>query len=698
MNLIHSENVAGVAVLRIVNPPVNSLSQAVRASLLDAIDRALDDNAVTAVILTGDSANFSAGADIQEFAGGLRGGAFASPGLGDVCNRIAGARKPIVAVIRGVCMGGGLELALSCARRVLSQDARLALPEIKLGLIPGAGGTQRLPRLAGVASALRLILSGETINADEAARLGIGSLSLGNPLEAAIQEATQLTSDDSPPYGSVGDIPWAHPDEDREAALQTAATRLPNPSAAERGALTAVRAAIELPLREGLAREFATFRELIQSPESRALQYAFFSDRRASKLGASGGNSEIRDVRRVCVVGAGTMGAGIAMCTANAGIPVTLIDASPEALARALSRIDSTYATAVEKGRLTAATAQERRSRITGATNLDEVSNADLVIEAVPESLDLKRSVFSQIDEIAPSGAVLATNTSTLDVNAIAAATKRPSSVIGLHFFSPAHIMRLLEVVRADASSDSTIACAMAFAKRLGKVAVLARVCDGFIGNRMFEEYSRQAFFMLDEGARPELIDGALERWGMAMGPLAVIDLAGGDIPWAIRQRRALEQPDRPYSRIPDLICERGRFGQKTGAGFYLYDPKTRKRATDPAIHDLIAAHARELGMPNRQLDESEIVDRCVLALINEGARLLEEGIAQRASDIDVVYRHGYGFPAVRGGPMFVADEMGLAEVIATMERFASGYQGQLWQVAPLIRRCAAEGRRLSDV
>jgi 3-hydroxyacyl-CoA dehydrogenase len=684
------------AVITIARPPVNSLNRAVREAMVKHLDDSLSDPRVSGLVVTGGENTFSAGADISEFAAGLAGDAFKSPGLGEICDRIAASRKPIVAAISGTCMGGGLELALACTSRVLAADVRLALPEVKLGLLPGAGGTQRLPRIIGVRAAFKMIISGDTVKASEAIRLGLGSAATGDLLAAAIGEAERLATGTgtSHPHEAPD---WNEPRLALEAELAAAVDARKPRSRAESAIVDAIRAAIQLPMTAGLVREFEIFRELIQSPEAKALQYSFFSERTAARVPTAAAHSRPENIGRVAIVGAGTMGSGIAMCVADAGLNVTLIDPFPDALQRGLERIEATYATAVRKGRLTSSESERRRAAITAATTLAASANADLIIEAVPEDLDLKRRTFVDLERYAKSTAVLASNTSTLDINAIANVTGRPEDVVGLHFFSPANLMRLLEVVRTDSTSDRVLATSMAFAKRIGKVPVLARVCDGFIGNRMFEEYCRQAGFLLDEGALPQQIDSALERWGMAMGPLAVLDLAGGDIAWAIRKRRAIEQPDRPYSRIPDLICELGRFGQKTGSGFYQYDASTRQRIPDPAITDLIIRYSSSIGLARREITDEEIVLRCVLALVNEGARIVEEGIAQRASDLDVVYRTGYGFPASRGGPMFAADEMGLDQVIATMQRYARGYQGQFWDVAPLISRCAASRTRLSD-
>ena len=686
---------ADVAVLRMARPPVNGLDRALRSELLGALHAAQQDASVRGIVLTGGDRVFSAGADISEFAGGASGAAFAEPWLGAVCTALASSPKPVVAAIEGACLGGGLELALACHGRIAGRTARLALPEIKLGLLPGAGGTQRLPRLIGVEAAVSMILSGDAIDSVRADALGLATAVDGSVLEHETALARRLAAH-SGSRADDGAVATARTRELGAAALGDAAARLRRPSRAQAAIIEAVRASFERPLEDGLACERRLFEELLGTAEARALQYAFFGDRAAGRVDALPRDVAVRRVSEVAVVGAGTMGAGIAMCVANAGLAAVLIDSAPEALDRGLQRIEQTYRTAVQKGKLSSGEAEARRAAIRASGSLEAVCTADLVVEAVPEALDLKRSVFAEVDRHAKPGAILASNTSTLDVGAIGASTSRPGDVVGLHFFSPAHVMRLLEVVRTERSSDAAVATAMAFARAIGKVGVLARVCDGFIGNRMFEEYCRQAFFLLDEGALPAQVDHALESWGMAMGPFAVLDLAGGDIAWAIRQRRAREQPDQPYSRLPDLLCELGRFGQKTGAGFYRYDGGTRGRAVDPEVDALVVEHSRRIGVERRTISDDEIVSRCVLALVNEGARLLDERIAQRASDIDVVYRNGYGFPATRGGPMYAADEMGLANVVAKIARYSQGYRGASWRLSTLLESAARLGQRLS--
>jgi 3-hydroxyacyl-CoA dehydrogenase len=684
------------AVITLDGAPTNSLNLPTRRALLAALTRAATDSTINSVILAGGEKIFCAGADINEFAGGLQGNAFASPSLADLIEAIESSGKPVIAAVSGVCFGGGLELALGCHARVATHGARFALPEIKLGLLPGAGGTQRLPRIIGVKAALSLILSGEPIGLEEAAAAGLVEVAVGDLIRNAAELAIQIAARG---IAKAVDRPaYLPPDASKERyfAAQLAALKRPRPAAVK--CVQAVRMSVELPLREGLRREFEFFRELMQTPESQALRYAFLSDRAANRIDGVARDTAVRPIARVAVIGAGTMGTGIAMCTATVGLPTILIDLSPEALRRGHAKIVTLYDTAVKKGRLTAEQRQQRINCISTHTDLAAIASADLIIEAVFEELDVKQKIFRDLDEWAGTGAILASNTSTLDLNAIASVTQRPRDVVGLHFFSPANVMRLLEIVRGERTAPDVLATAMAFARKIQKIAVVAGVCDGFIGNRMFEEYLRQAGFLLDEGALPSQVDAALESWGMAMGPFAVMDLAGGDIAWAIRQRRALEQPGLPYSKIPDLVYELGRFGQKTGAGFYRYDSTTRARERDAEIEALVKTHSRSLGLPRRSIDDTEIVSRCVLALVNEGAKLLAEGIAQRASDIDVVYRNGYGFPAERGGPMYYADQSGLAGTVATMRRYASGYHGELWEPATLLLERLASGRQLTGV
>jgi len=688
-----------IAVVTLDNPPVNGLGLALRQGLADALSRAEADAAVRAVVLVGADRGFSAGADIREL-GSVK--TRAEPTLATVIAALEAARKPVVAAVHGVAMGGGLELALACHYRVAAPGTQVALPEVKLGLLPGAGGTQRLPRVLGAERALEMTVGGEPVKSEVLAQLPgqrlFDRLVEGELLTAAVAFAEEVA--ERRPLPRVRDLQVQHPDP--HAFLEAARERVGKTSKqlpAPRACVEAVGAALTQPFEEGLAFERACFLRLMDSPESRALRHAFFAERAASRIPDVPEDTPLREVKRVAVVGAGTMGSGISMSFLNAGLPVTLLETKPEALERGVATVRKSYEAQVQKGKLTQ-DAYERRMALLIPT-LDDAAlrDSDLIIEAVFEELGVKEQVFRRLDAVAKPGAILATNTSTLDVNRIAAFTGRPQDVLGMHFFSPAHVMKLLEVVRGERTAKEVLATVMALARRLKKTAVIAGVCDGFIGNRMLEQYTRQAGFLLDEGATPAQVDGALERWGMAMGPFRMGDLAGNDISWAIRKRRYVERPQRRYSKAPDRLCELGRFGQKTGAGWYDYAPGKRDALRSPVVEELLVRHREALGRAPRSIGDEEIVQRLVYALVNEGARLLEEGIASRASDIDLVYLSGYGFPAHRGGPLHFADEQGLAQVVQVMARFAANPHDDaaFWQPAPLLARLAAEGKRFSE-
>ena len=682
----------GVAVITFANPPVNGLGHAVRSALVAELDRANADADASAIVITGAGKVFSGGADIREFNTPKM---FAEPALATVIRVIESSAKPVVAAIGGTCMGGGLELAMGCHHRVADRSAAIALPEVKLGLLPGSGGTQRLPRAIGLEAALNMIVSGSTHPARELTGTGLLDSAVdGSPLDEAIAVA-RAASSRGQPFKRLRDATVDH--RDPEAFLQFArnsvvslAKNLPAPPAC----VEAVGASVTMPFDEGLRAERRLFLQLLGSPESRALRHVFFAERAAARIDGVPATTPARPVEHVGIVGAGTMGTGIALAFLNADIPVTLVEASEDALARGAAAVRASIDGAVAKGKA-AADAGERR-KVLLKTSLDYASlgACDLVIEAVFESMEVKREVFAALDRIARPGAMLATNTSTLDVDAIAAATARPQDVLGMHFFSPAHVMRLVEVVRGKATAPEVLAGAMQLARRIGKTAVVARVCDGFIGNRMIEHYLRQAMFLVDEGASPAQVDVALERFGMAMGPFRMSDLAGLDVGWQIRKRRYEERPHVRYSRIADRLCEAGRFGQKSGAGWYRYAPGSRDALVDPAVDAIIERYRRENDTEVRSIGDEEIVERCILALVNEGARVLDEGIAQRASDIDVVYVTGYGFPRFRGGPMLYADQLGLFKVVRRMRAFAGepGGDREFWTPAPLLERLAAEG------
>jgi 3-hydroxyacyl-CoA dehydrogenase len=692
---------AGIAWLTLNNPPLNALSHALRRGILDALDRAMADGKVHAIVIIGGERAFSSGADIKEFAGGAF---YAEPPLPAVCDAIEAASKPVVAAIGGACMGGGLELALGCHYRVALADAKIAFPEVKLGLIPGAGGTQRFPRLVGLETALNMIVSGATVPAAAFKGSPLFDLLAENSGKDALRLAARGFATGLRKRGGsvrrVRDLKVTH--AQAEAFLQfakTSITAVARGLAAPLRALDAVGASVSQSFEKGIATEQKIFGELMASAESQALRHAFFAERAAAKVNGLGDKTAHRKIERVAVVGAGTMGGGIAMTFANAGIPVTLLEAKQEALDRGLAAIRKNYEGAVAKGKLKADEAAKRGALIQPSLDYAAVSAADLIIEAVFEDIGVKKAVFRELDKHARRGAILATNTSTLDVDAIAAFTKRPGDVLGLHFFSPANVMRLLEVVRAKKTRPDVLATAMALARRIGKTAVVAGVCDGFIGNRMLDPYATQALLMLEEGASPQQVDRAIEAFGFAMGPFRMSDLAGNDISWHIRKRHYAEHPKMRHFRIADRVCELGRFGQKTGSGWYRYEPGRRDAIPDPVVEQIIVEERKALKIEPRRIPDTEIVDRLLFALANEGAKILEEGIAQRASDIDVVYLTGYGFPVHRGGPMFHASRVGLGRVLRRMRDFAANPHADppSWKPARLLTRLAAAGQTFDD-
>jgi len=685
-----------VAVIRLDNPPVNGFSHRVRVQVGRELDAALGDSAVGAIVLVGAGKMFSGGADIREF---NTPAALEKPTLRDLIATIDGSPKPVVAAIHGSAFGGGLEIALACRYRVASPDAKLALPEVKLGLLPGAGGTQRLPRVVGVEEALAMIVSGDPVGARKAKEIGlVDELIEGDLLEGAKEFAKHVvpaqvrTQLDSRLRGN--DI--ARGNDALFEAARAEAARTKRGQVAPLECIACVEAATRLPLAEGLKFERERFEKLMMGEQSKALRHIFFAEREAAKVADLPPDTKARGLERVAVIGAGTMGGGISMSFANADIPVTMIETKEAALERGLATVRKNYAATVSKGKLTQLAMATRLELIRGTLDLNEAGTADLVIEAVFEEMDVKKDVFRRLDAIAKNGAILATNTSRLDVDEIAAVTRRPRDVIGMHFFSPANVMRLLEVVRAGKTAPDVLATAMQAGRRLGKIPVLARVCEGFIGNRMLSHYLREANFLLEEGATPQQVDRALTEFGLAMGPFAVCDLAGLDIGWEARKRLApTRSKDVRYSCIPDRICEMGRFGQKTGRGYYRYEAGSRAPIPDPEIEALIVDCASEARIVRRQIGNDEIVDRTMLALVNEGARILEEGIAQRASDIDVIYVYGYGFPAWRGGPMWWADSRGLDKVLARIREFEDMDRVH-WKPAPLLERLAREGGRFN--
>jgi 3-hydroxyacyl-CoA dehydrogenase len=687
----------GVGLVFFANPPVNALSARARVpqDLLAACTALDRDASARAIVVAARGRHFSGGADIAEFSDNP------AADVGDLRAAIEGLdalAKPLVMALHGVVFGGGLELAMIGRARIAAPGASLALPEVTLGLVPGAGGTQRLPRLVGVKEALAMAATGRPIDARKALAIGlIDRLAEGDLVEAALAFAQELAQAGAPERARLRPVPAFGADDFREAQAATIRAAGRNPAVA--GVIACIETATRLPFAEGLAYEAAAFDELVLSRPSKGLRHAFLSERAAAKVpGLATAGASPRAVESVAIVGAGTMGTGIAIAVLNGGFRVTLIDSSPESLARALATIEATFADNVTRGRMSEAEAKRRRERLASSGDIASIASADLIIEAVFEDMNVKREVFRKIDGLAKPDAILCSNTSTLDIDAIAAATRRPQSVLGLHFFSPANIMKLVEVVRGARTSPDMLVAAMKFVQTLRKVAVLSGNCDGFIGNRIMEEYLRQAYLLLEEGALPAQVDAALQGFGMAMGPLRMMDLVGQDIGWAIRRRRAVEQPERPYSKIPDLLCEKGRFGQKTGAGYYLYPQGSRTAVVDPEITALIEAHSRAIGRARRTISDAEIVDRCILAMVNEGAKIVAEGVAARPLDIDVVYVNGYGFPADRGGPMFHADTLGLSDVLARIESFADGPDGWAFAPAPLLVELVKTGRKFADL
>jgi 3-hydroxyacyl-CoA dehydrogenase len=675
-----------VAILEIANPPVNALSLAVREGLMHGLARAYADPAVVALVICGADGIFPAGADINEIASGL---ALTAPMILDVQARMEAATKPLVAALEGNALGGGFELALTCHWRVATPAATVGLPEVRLGLIPGAGGTQRFTRLAGPQAALEAITSGAPLGAARALELGLIDAIADDALGAAAGRGRQAAREGWPLR-----ITSELDERIREVNGGVFTAFRQKIAARARGQLApwkiidCIEAACTRPKAEALRFERDCFVECRDSPQRRALTHLFFAEREARRIPGVGSEVQPLPIARAAVIGAGTMGGGIAMCFANAGIPVRVLELSVDALERGLAVVAKNYAASVSRGSLTPQRAEHAQSLLQGVTGYGELGEADIVIEAVFEDLDLKKEVFGRLDRVAAPQAILATNTSTLDIDAIAAVTSRPEKVVGTHFFSPANVMRLLENVRGARSSPETLATVMALGKTLGKVPVLAGNCDGFIGNRMLMYYGAEAEFLLEEGATPEQIDRVMEGFGFAMGPLAVRDLAGNDVGFLIRKGRKLP-PDERFSPILERLVEQGRLGQKAGKGFYRYDGRTR--IADPEVLALIEGVSRDLKIRRRQIPDEEILDRLLHPLVNEGARILDEGIALRAGDIDVVYVYGYGFPAWRGGPMYWAAQAGLKRVVETMQRLAPSH-GARWRPAPLLEQLAATG------
>ncbi|OOG39704.1 3-hydroxyacyl-CoA dehydrogenase NAD-binding domain-containing protein [Polaromonas sp. A23] len=686
-----------VAVITLDNPPVNGLGHATRLGITDGLQKANADAAVKSIVITGAGKAFSGGADIKEFGSPK---ALAEPNLLSVILAVENSAKPVVAAVHSVCMGGGLELALGCHYRIAAPGTNVALPEVKLGLIPGAGGTQRLPRALGVEPALNMIVSGEPVKSELLAQIPGQKLfdKMAASAESLAEEALAFAQSvsDTRPLPLVRNMPCKHPNGDAyfqfaRNMVKGMAKNFPAPAKC----VDAVESATKKKFDDGMAFEREIFINLMWTPECKALRHIFAAERAASKIPDVPEDTPKREIKSVAVIGAGTMGGGIAMNFLNAGIPVKMLEMKQEALDKGIATIRKNYEAQLKKGKLKQDKYDQRMGLLSTTLSYDDLKDADMVIEAVFEEMGVKEKVFKELDRVMKPGAILASNTSTLDVNKIASFTKRPQDVVGMHFFSPANVMKLLEVIRGEKTAKDVLATVMAAAKKIKKTAVVSGVCDGFIGNRMIEQYGRQGGFLLDEGCTPAQVDKAMEKFGMAMGPFRMGDLAGNDIGWAIRKRRYQEKPGMKYSKTADLLCEKGRFGQKTGAGWYDYVPGKRDAIPNAEVVKMIEDHRASLGITPRKISDEEIVQRLVYSLVNEAAHILEEGIASRASDIDMVYLMGYGFPIYRGGPMNYADQIGLFNVVQTMKRFAQNPldDAKFWQPAPLLARLAAEGK-----
>ncbi len=687
-----------VAVISLHNPPVNGLGYETRVGIAEGLDKALADPAIKAIVVTGAGKAFSGGADIREFGSPK---SIAEPNLLSLIAALEASTKPTVAAVHSVAMGGGLELALGCHYRVAAPGAQIALPEVKIGLIPGAGGTQRLPRVLGVETALNMIVSGEPVKSELLARQPgqklFDKIVEGDVVDAAVAYAREKA--DLRPMPLVRNLKVECPNADAyfQFARNTVGAMSRNFPAPLK-CIDAVAASTKLKFDDGMKLEREVFMALMLTPESKALRHLFMAERAASKIADVPADTPLREIGKIAVIGSGTMGGGIAMNFLNAGVPVVILEMKQEALDKGVGVMRKNYEAQVKKGKLRQDKLDERMGLLSTTLKYDDLKDADLVIEAVFEDMGVKEQVFKTLDEVMKAGAILASNTSTLDLDKIASFTKRPEDVIGMHFFSPANVMKLLEVVRGKKTAKDVLATVMALGKKIKKTCVVSGVTDGFIGNRMIEQYSRQAGFLLEEGATPEQVDKAMEKFGMAMGPFRMGDLAGNDVGWYIRKRRYVEKPDIRYSKTADLLCELGRFGQKTGAGWYDYVPGKRDAIPSKVVTDMIEKHRADLGITARKIADEEIVHRLVYALVNEGAKIVDEGIAQRASDIDMVYITGYGFPMHRGGPMNYADTQGLFNVVQAMKRFAANPldDAAFWKPAPLLAKLAAEGKSFS--
>lgn len=684
-----------VALITFQNPPVNGMSYALRKSLVVFVDQAEADSGVDAIVITGSARAFSGGADVTEFGTPK---VLQQPILRVVIEVLENVTKPVVAAIDGVCLGGGLELALGAHYRVAAAHAQIGLPEVKLGLLPGAGGTQRLPRVVGLEKALHMITTGQVIKAKALADTALlDKVVETDVVGAAIAFAKEVVAQNLP-LKRVRDIEISP--EGANEILQAAREKLENgkkDQIAPLKCLDAVQASVFMPFDDGLKFERELFLQLMSSPESAAMRHIFSAERAATKIPDVPADTLLRKVEKVGVIGAGTMGGGISMNFLNVGIPVVLLEQKQDALDRGVATIRRNYENTMKKGRITAEQVEERMALLSTTLSYDDFADVDLAIEAVFENMDVKKAVFSELDRVMKKGAILASNTSTLDLNVIAGFTSRPEDVIGLHFFSPANVMKLLEIVRGEKTAKDVLATSIALGKKIGKKPVVSGVCDGFIGNRMLYAYRDAADNAMLAGASPSQIDKALENFGFAMGPYRVADLAGLDIGWAVRKRRAEANPDAYVPVVADRICEAGRFGQKTGAGWYKYEAGNRTPIVDPVVENIVKEFREARGITPRVVSDQEIVNRCIFALVNEGAKILEEGIALRASDIDIVYLNGYGFPAHRGGPMHYAQQVGLFNVVRAIKRFAAASEAEarFWKLAPLLEKHAESNEPL---
>jgi len=677
-----------IGIARIDNPPVNAVSHAVRQGLSEAVDKALADSAVGALVVICDGRTFIAGADIREFGKPMQ-----PPLLQDVIVKLEGANKPVIAAIHGTALGGGLEVALACHFRIATSTARVGLPEVKLGILPGAGGTQRLPRLIGVEAALKMITEGGEVAAPAAVKMGILDALIEGDLTAGAVAFAEKVLDEKRPIRRTSEMTAR---VDNPAIFDETAMTL---AKRQRGYLApqkcveAVRMAVEVPFAEGIVREYAMCKELLDGPQSKAQRHMFAAEREVAKIAGIAEDTPVRDVKSVAVIGMGTMGVGITMCFANAGIPVVVVDRKQETLDKALGKIRKTFEGSVAKGSMAQAEMDKRLGLIKPTLSYSDLADVDLVIEAVYEDMAEKKAVFAKLDAACKPGAILASNTSYLDINQLADATQRPQDVVGMHFFNPANVMRLLENVRPAKASPEALQTIMKTGKKIGKLPVLVGVCDGFVGNRMLGKRSREGFFMMEEGATPWQIDKVLFGFGFPMGPYSVADLAGLDVAWAARKSRWERLTEREKAcNILDQICELGRFGQKTGAGYYKYDEK-RNATPDPLIEELIVKHSATRGLTRRAISDEEIIERCLYAMINEGAKILEEGVVSRPHEIDVTWVNGFGFPAYRGGPMFYADQIGLDKVYQGLMKYRDQVGEQFFTPAPLLERLAKSGK-----